>query len=45
MVNHHKYYDFSDARIAIFEYIKSWYNQKRIHSAIPLKRRMKLLLQ
>lgn len=33
-INHHKYYDFNAARKAIFEYIESWYNRKRIHSAI-----------
>lgn len=33
-VNHHKYYDFNTARNAVFEYIESWYNRKRIHSAI-----------
>lgn len=33
-VNHKKYYDFKAARRAIFEYIESWYNRKRIHSAI-----------
>jgi len=33
-VHHHKYYDFKVASRAIFEYIESWYNRKRIHSAI-----------
>jgi len=33
-VNHHKYYDFKIAQKVIFEYIESWYNRKRIHSAI-----------
>jgi len=33
-VNHHKYYDFNTAQKAVFEYIESWYNRKRIHSAI-----------
>ena len=33
-VNHRKYYDFNIAKKAIFEYIESWYNRKRIHSAI-----------
>ena len=33
-VNHQKYYDFKIAKKAIFEYIESWYNRKRIHSAI-----------
>lgn len=36
-VNHHKYYDFNTARKAVFEYIESWYNRKRIHSAINYK--------
>ena len=30
----HIYQDFKEARRAIFEYIESWYNRKRIHSAI-----------
>lgn len=33
-VNHQKYPDFNTARKAVFEYIESWYNRKRIHSAI-----------
>jgi putative transposase len=33
-VNHHKYNDFNAARKAVFEYIESWYNRKRIHGAI-----------
>ena len=33
-VNHHRYYDFNVASKAIFEYIESWYNRKRIHGAI-----------
>lgn len=33
-VNHKKYYDFSVARRAIFEFIESWYNRKRIHGSI-----------
>lgn len=33
-VNHKKYYDFNTAGRALFEYIESWYNRKRIHSAI-----------
>lgn len=33
-VNHHKYYNFKVAQRAIFEYIESWYNRKRIHSSI-----------
>ncbi len=28
------YYDFEDARRALFEYIESWYNRKRIHESI-----------
>ena len=30
----HSYQDSKEARKAIFEYIESWYNRKRIHSAI-----------
>ena len=30
----HTYQNFQEARRAIFEYIESWYNRKRIHSAI-----------
>ena len=30
----HTYQDFKEANRAIFEYIESWYNRKRIHSAI-----------
>ncbi len=33
-VNHYKYYDFNAARKAVFEYIESWYNRKRIHNSI-----------
>lgn len=33
-INHHNYNDFNAARKAVFEYIESWYNRKRIHSAI-----------
>lgn len=28
------YADFKQARQALFEYIESWYNRKRIHSAL-----------
>lgn len=30
----HTYQDFKESRKAVFEYIESWYNRKRIHSAI-----------
>lgn len=30
----HTYADFNQARQALFEYIESWYNRKRIHSAL-----------
>jgi len=30
----HKYIDFEYAQRALFEYIESWYNRKRIHSAL-----------
>ncbi|SKA83073.1 Transposase InsO and inactivated derivatives [Clostridium sp. USBA 49] len=33
-VNKVKYYDFDTARLAIFKYIESWYNRKKIHSSI-----------
>jgi len=33
-VYNQKYYDFKVASKALFEYIESWYNRKRIHSAI-----------
>lgn len=32
-----KYIDFETARLAIFHYIESWYNRKRIHGAILYK--------
>lgn len=31
------YKDFKEAKSAIFEYIESWYNRKRIHSALGYK--------
>ena len=33
-VNPKEYADFKTAKQALFEYIKSWYNRNRIHSAI-----------
>lgn len=33
-VNLVKYFDFDAARLAIFEYIESWYNRERIHSSL-----------
>ena len=36
-INHHTYYDFNTAWETSFkyiEYIESWYNRKKIHSAI-----------
>lgn len=33
-IHHQKYYDFEMASKAIFEYIESWYNRKRIHSSL-----------
>ena len=33
-INRRKYYDFNTAKKVVFEYIESWYNRKRIHSAI-----------
>jgi len=33
-VNQTTYYNYNSAKLAIFEYIESWYNRKRIHSSI-----------
>lgn len=33
-VNLVTYYDFNAVKLAIFEYIESWHNRKRIHSSI-----------
>lgn len=33
-IQHRKYYNFEEARRAIFKYIESWYNRKRIHGSI-----------
>jgi len=33
-VNLVNYIDYNAARLAIFEYIESWYNRKRIHGNI-----------
>lgn len=33
-VNQVKYYDFNSARLALFQFIESWYNRRRIHSSI-----------
>jgi putative transposase len=33
-VNLVKYFNFDVARLAIFEYIESWYNRERIHSSL-----------
>ena len=33
-VNQREYHDFKTAKQLLFEYIESWYNRKRIHSAI-----------
>ena len=33
-VNVHSYKTFDEARMAIFEYIESWYNNQRIHSTL-----------
>ena len=33
-VNQNEYDDFKSAKRALFEYIESWYNRKRIHRAI-----------
>ena len=33
-VNVNNYGTFKEAKLAIFEFIESWYNNKRIHSSI-----------
>ena len=33
----HEYQNFEETKTAIFEYIESWYNRKRIHSALGYK--------
>lgn len=33
-VNLVRYYDFNSLKLAIFEYIESWYNRERIHGSI-----------
>lgn len=33
-INHFRYYDFHSAKLAIFKFIESWYNRKRIHGSI-----------
>ena len=33
----HSYQDFEECRKALFEYIESWYNRQRIHSALGYK--------
>ena len=33
-VNLVQYFDFDAARLAVFEYIESWYNRERIHSSL-----------
>jgi transposase len=36
-INQSSYYDFKEAKMAVFEYIESWYNRNRIHSAIGFR--------
>ena len=36
-VNVNTYNTFNEAKLAIFEFIESWYNNKRIHSSIDYK--------
>jgi len=36
-IHHNTYFDSKDARKSIFEYIESWYNNKRIHSSLNYK--------
>ncbi len=33
-IYHHEYLDRRQASLAVFEYIESWYNRKRLHSAL-----------
>ncbi|WP_028296384.1 IS3 family transposase, partial [Olivibacter sitiensis] len=33
-IYHHEYIDRPQASVAVFEYIESWYNRKRLHSAL-----------
>nr|WP_308742575.1 integrase core domain-containing protein [uncultured Anaerocolumna sp.] len=44
-INHHKYNDFNTARKAVFEYIETWYNRKRIHDTINYLTRRLLMKQ
>ncbi|WP_262888736.1 IS3 family transposase [Pontibacter pamirensis] len=34
MVYHHKFATIAEAKLAVFEYIESFYNRKRRHSAL-----------
>jgi putative transposase len=36
-VNHIQYIDYSSAKLAMFQFIESWYNRKRIHSSLGYK--------
>ncbi|QXM05129.1 IS3 family transposase [Crassaminicella indica] len=36
-IHHVKYIDFYTAKLAIFEYIESWYNRSRIHGSLKYK--------
>lgn len=33
----HTYHNFKEAQLALFKYIESWYNRRRIHSALDYK--------
>ncbi|HSH25554.1 MAG TPA: IS3 family transposase [Massilibacterium sp.] len=33
-VNHVQYFDYTSAKLALFQYIEGWYNRKRIHGSI-----------
>lgn len=33
-VNHVQYFDYTSAKLALFQYIEGWYNRKIIHSSI-----------
>ncbi len=36
-VNHVQYIDYSSAKLALFQFVESWYNRKRTHSSLGYK--------
>ncbi len=34
LVNHNEYFSFNEAKISLFEFIESWYHNKRIHGSL-----------